>query len=845
MTISSQNRKSGPFLGTGSVATYPFDFTVFEAADVVVTRTDLEDVETVLTLGSDYTVTLNADQNATPGGSVVLPANLTIGFKLTLTSEIAATQEVDLTNQGGFYPQVISRALDKLTIISQQLEEKVGRSWKIPISSDTATADELMAELFDAAANAVAAADRVDLGALDDAVAATSASEDAAELSRNAAQGHALAAAASAATAVANAANYASTAAALADVALTVGSQFTVASGDLVQMYRKEAGPVATFLYSVANGDFALSARRTLGLPSSAPYLALNSGSITPTCFRAFVPSSSGVAHEIYLVVRTNGCDWINILSSGAGAGLPADVTIRLSTREVTKGTPTSGGAYPVALRYLGGDRWEIKVSSTSTGTGSGNVQLRPSLNGELTFTGDTTKGLWVEAFEVRLAGSSVNLWPSNDVSTANFTKTGLTSSISATPEEAISQDVKAAEDTADSLDVLVNGRMSGVRLTEAAGAGLNVRIYHPLALVSGDVVTLRARVKRDSRTRFNLFSGTVVNVDGTFDLTAGTATGTGATIEPLGADWYLCSITGTAGSTGTANLQFRVFPATGGHPYTGDGTSGLFLESAEILVNGIPVVQSRTTDFSRANWVKNSISFTQGAARYIGIKQALLDGATPPYEDGQTVLVGLKTAVIGDSISAQLQYTAPLAEQTGIVLTNLSAGGACLASGSSGGSLAIYNQIASIPTDSELVIVQAGVNDFGTDNSALGALGDTTTATFYGAIHASVLAIRARAPDAAIVFLTPYSGAAAHATHRHFRTNTLGHTLQQFQQAVKVGAAFAGYPVINVGEDAGIGYHTPALFSDNLHINATGGLKYATFVAQKLRDLALEGVVA
>lgn len=141
MTISSQNRKSGPFLGTGSVSEYPFNFTVFEAADVVVTRTDLADVETVLTSG--YTVTLNADQNASPGGTVVLAAPLASGFKLTLTSEIAATQEVDLTNQGGFYPKVVSLALDKLTIIVQQLAEKVSRAVVTPISSGTSGADYL------------------------------------------------------------------------------------------------------------------------------------------------------------------------------------------------------------------------------------------------------------------------------------------------------------------------------------------------------------------------------------------------------------------------------------------------------------------------------------------------------------------------------------------------------------------------------------------------------------------------------------------------------------------------------------------------------------------------------
>jgi hypothetical protein len=246
MTISSQNRKSGPFLGTDAVSSYPFNFTVFEAADVVVTRTDLADVETVLTLGSGYTVTLNEDQSASPGGTVVLPAPLATGFKLTLTSEIAATQEVDLTNQGGFYPQVVSRALDKLTILSQQLAEKVARSWKIPVSSETATAEELMADLFEAAITAVEAADRVDLGALDTAVSSSQAARVAAELAEDGAVAAQLLAQGARDTAFINANVYADTATGLAAVADGVQFQVVNADGLSIQRYRRDAGPVAT-----------------------------------------------------------------------------------------------------------------------------------------------------------------------------------------------------------------------------------------------------------------------------------------------------------------------------------------------------------------------------------------------------------------------------------------------------------------------------------------------------------------------------------------------------------------------------------------------------------------------
>lgn len=133
MTISSQVRKAGPFVGNGSATVFPFAFKVFTAADVYVVRTH-EDADTVLVLNTDYTVVLNADQNANPGGSVTLPAVLATDYSLTITSTLAYLQPTDLTNQGGFYPSVITNALDRLTIFCQQLADAVSRSLKLSVS---------------------------------------------------------------------------------------------------------------------------------------------------------------------------------------------------------------------------------------------------------------------------------------------------------------------------------------------------------------------------------------------------------------------------------------------------------------------------------------------------------------------------------------------------------------------------------------------------------------------------------------------------------------------------------------------------------------------------------------
>jgi len=136
MTINSTTRKTNPLVGNGNTATYPFAFKVFTDADIVVKKLeDATSVETLLTLGlnNDYIVTLNADQNGNPGGSITLKSggndqNLASGFRIVITSALEPLQGTDLTNQGGFYPEVINDALDKAIILHQQQQEKLDRS---------------------------------------------------------------------------------------------------------------------------------------------------------------------------------------------------------------------------------------------------------------------------------------------------------------------------------------------------------------------------------------------------------------------------------------------------------------------------------------------------------------------------------------------------------------------------------------------------------------------------------------------------------------------------------------------------------------------------------------------
>lgn len=133
MTISSTTRKTALLPGNGATTSFPFTFKAQAAGDIVVYKI-VSDVESVVD-DSLYTVSLNADQNVIPGGSVVFGAAPATGTSVVVTTEADSTQEQSIQNQGDFNPTVVMEALDKLTILVQQLEAKVARGLQTPITS--------------------------------------------------------------------------------------------------------------------------------------------------------------------------------------------------------------------------------------------------------------------------------------------------------------------------------------------------------------------------------------------------------------------------------------------------------------------------------------------------------------------------------------------------------------------------------------------------------------------------------------------------------------------------------------------------------------------------------------
>ena len=110
--------------GTGP---YSFTFEILAETDVAVYEDD-----TLLTLTTDYTVTINA--NGT--GSITLVSSPT-GSQIAIVGDRAIERISDFVTGGDFFANTVNRELDSLTIFAQQNAESVDRALKAPQTDPT------------------------------------------------------------------------------------------------------------------------------------------------------------------------------------------------------------------------------------------------------------------------------------------------------------------------------------------------------------------------------------------------------------------------------------------------------------------------------------------------------------------------------------------------------------------------------------------------------------------------------------------------------------------------------------------------------------------------------------
>lgn len=161
-------RLAGPYIGTGTgEKTFTFGFFTYKADEIYVgTSMSNDDATTILEQDVDYTVALNDDQEAVPGGSITLlsETGLREGEALVIGSALDPVKTIEMTNYSRFPPEQIDTEFNRIFIILQQIYEETGRTLKVPATSSE-TPEDMIERLLAAQQTAQAAADAAEASA--------------------------------------------------------------------------------------------------------------------------------------------------------------------------------------------------------------------------------------------------------------------------------------------------------------------------------------------------------------------------------------------------------------------------------------------------------------------------------------------------------------------------------------------------------------------------------------------------------------------------------------------------------------------------------------------------------
>jgi len=132
MTVPVSTNKIS-YAGDGTTTVFAYPFKIFNDVDLVVVIRDADGNETTKTLGADYTV---SGAGSDSGGNVTMTTAPASGETLVIYRDMAITQETDYVEGDPFPASAHENALDKLTMICQQLDAMMNRAVVGKVSTD-------------------------------------------------------------------------------------------------------------------------------------------------------------------------------------------------------------------------------------------------------------------------------------------------------------------------------------------------------------------------------------------------------------------------------------------------------------------------------------------------------------------------------------------------------------------------------------------------------------------------------------------------------------------------------------------------------------------------------------
>lgn len=131
MTVETQSNIA-TYLGDGIATVFPFTFPVLDIEHLGV-------YVQLLSTGETTAVAFTADGiGDVDGGSITLLSPPAVGYRVIIARIVPLKQELDLLNQGGFYPENVEREFDLQEMQIQQIKEEIDRAVRVPLG-DTIT----------------------------------------------------------------------------------------------------------------------------------------------------------------------------------------------------------------------------------------------------------------------------------------------------------------------------------------------------------------------------------------------------------------------------------------------------------------------------------------------------------------------------------------------------------------------------------------------------------------------------------------------------------------------------------------------------------------------------------
>jgi flagellar capping protein FliD len=361
-------------------------------------------------------------------------------------------------------------------------------------------------------------------------------------------------------------------------------------------------------------------------------------------------------AGETYLFstyAKKGDNDNASLILSGAAFASSIQVDFDLNAGTITS---TGNLAEDASIEDVGDGWYRITVKATATASSTATFEQHSKSTGS-TYTGDTATVntyFWGAQLETTTA-------------TTTLSDTGFTPTRSTISADVVAPLAPDGTATADGIVSSIDNDTHSISSTST------------ISVTAGETYDFTAFVQAGAQSKVQLSlpgSGFASNVTADFDLSGGTVTATGtgsdsATIEDIGSGWYKVTLTATASSNGTVNLDLYSMSAATGTTFTGDAaTVDTYFADMRLVPSTSPGTYRPTTDAAVTSGA--ATANINGAADGASDGSASIDGSVMTVDTGGADGMILYFSGLDYTAALQLDFTVGVGAQMFFAISNL-----------------------------------------------------------------------------------------------------------------------------------------------------------------------------